>query len=668
MSWSGGGAHPARDRPRSRSRSRSPYAVREYRGDLGWGRVGGGGYPPPAPDRWNPLARAIGRDKSAPPPPWLLGESRGLIDGDGSSYGGGGYVSTSSIRDERTSAVDHAHQRSRSPRYRSRSRDRGDFRQRQRGAHRSASPGGSGGGSGSRLSLDEMLLQERAVRVGPPRLPLADNAGSPRLFVANIPFEADESSLQTYFESRGHRVTDVWLSRLKGGKGAPRGFGYVTLASTVNADVLLSQHHSLYGRPLYVTRSADESTVQPPPPRLPATGGDPLSLDDSKRLFVANIPFEADESLLQTYFESRGHRVTEVWLSRAVGGKSRGWGYVLLASVQDVAVVLVQKHVLNGRLLDVKPPCRESDGGEVTRESSPLSGGDFRWGGETLVQGRARMNAGPPQVVPFAPPLAPSPSVALVAGGGNTLGYDDDVPMGDTTPVLDVPPAVRVDGPLPLPTPGDGEGESQTGGWVYLEGAPPEPVVPPPPAATPASNLLEAGARESVALCVALPVEDPLLLQLSQLNESRESITSTGLLFSRDSAVAQVSAWSKAVVAAGQVPQPLSSSCIALLFVSDHVLKIFHGKSGAFVRTFAEVLPTAVTVMGAREPGRLDVMEKVCVGRVLALLLLVPWHATPVHSPPPLPYPLGAQPLGGQAHLQVLLCRPLAHRCAGSGW
>jgi cold-inducible RNA-binding protein len=56
-----------------------------------------------------------------------------------------------------------------------------------------------------------------------------------RLYVGNLPFTAGEDDIRTLFSQKGRSVTDVKLITDRD-TGRPRGFGFVEMASSEDAD------------------------------------------------------------------------------------------------------------------------------------------------------------------------------------------------------------------------------------------------------------------------------------------------------------------------------------------------------------------------------------------------------------------------------------------------
>ena len=80
--------------------------------------------------------------------------------------------------------------------------------------------------------------------------PAGADAGAARLFVARIPHTVDQDTFRAYFSSFG-MVLDAYLPKDKL-TGAPRGIGFVTYATRMAADVVLSVDHTLHGNRLAI--------------------------------------------------------------------------------------------------------------------------------------------------------------------------------------------------------------------------------------------------------------------------------------------------------------------------------------------------------------------------------------------------------------------------------
>jgi len=81
-----------------------------------------------------------------------------------------------------------------------------------------------------------------------------------RIYVGNLPFSADESTVKSLFEQNDRSVTEVKLITDRE-TGRPRGFGFVEMASSEDADKAISDlnGHEMDGRALTVNEAKERS-------------------------------------------------------------------------------------------------------------------------------------------------------------------------------------------------------------------------------------------------------------------------------------------------------------------------------------------------------------------------------------------------------------------------
>jgi RNA recognition motif-containing protein len=82
-----------------------------------------------------------------------------------------------------------------------------------------------------------------------------------RLYVGNLPFTADEQQIRDLFSENGRTVSEVKLVTDRE-TGRPRGFGFVEMGSSEEADsAIRALHgHSMGGRPLTVNEAKERSS------------------------------------------------------------------------------------------------------------------------------------------------------------------------------------------------------------------------------------------------------------------------------------------------------------------------------------------------------------------------------------------------------------------------
>jgi RNA recognition motif-containing protein len=82
-----------------------------------------------------------------------------------------------------------------------------------------------------------------------------------RLYVGNLPFSVDESTLRTLFEQNERTVEEVKLITDRD-TGRPRGFGFVEMGSSEDADKAIQElnGHSMDGRQLTVNEARERNS------------------------------------------------------------------------------------------------------------------------------------------------------------------------------------------------------------------------------------------------------------------------------------------------------------------------------------------------------------------------------------------------------------------------
>ncbi len=82
-----------------------------------------------------------------------------------------------------------------------------------------------------------------------------------RLYVGNLPFSADENAVRELFAQDGREVTEVKLITDRD-IGRPRGFGFVEMSSSEQADTAISalNGYSMDGRALTVNEAKERTS------------------------------------------------------------------------------------------------------------------------------------------------------------------------------------------------------------------------------------------------------------------------------------------------------------------------------------------------------------------------------------------------------------------------
>ena len=223
-----------------------------------------------------------------------------------------------------------------------------------------------------------------------------------KLFVAGLPDTITEDILRQLFEATGGTVVDVSIPRDRA-TGRPRGFGFVTLATS---DEALSARDSLdgsvqAGRPISVRPFQAEPPRRgeggPRPSAPPPSAAGPASPD--RTLYVGNLPYDTTEHEVDEFIKSKGAASpARVNLPMDQDGRRRGFGFVTMESAEAAqqALEALRGADMRGRRLVVniahpkgERPMRPDGGGPPS--------GSFR-------------PSGPPPGSPDRPPRGMSPS------------------------------------------------------------------------------------------------------------------------------------------------------------------------------------------------------------------------------------------------------------------
>ncbi|XP_022086675.1 uncharacterized protein LOC110977131 [Acanthaster planci] len=157
----------------------------------------------------------------------------------------------------------------------------------------------------------------------------------PCLFIGGLNAKTNESDLRKYFEKYG-TVTECSITRKKGrdGKeGRSRGFGFITMATMAETEVILEDSHMIDDKMVSLNVSR------------------PLDAPERKlRLCISNLDIEkTTEETLAARFSQFGSVSSCSIGKEQVNGKmvSRGLGFVTMATEEDVQAVL--NACVNGR-------------------------------------------------------------------------------------------------------------------------------------------------------------------------------------------------------------------------------------------------------------------------------------------------------------------------------
>jgi nucleolin len=228
---------------------------------------------------------------------------------------------------------------------------------------------------------------------------------SRKLFVAGLPDSITEDVLRQLFEATGGNVVEVSLPKDRA-TGRPRGFGFVTLSTTEEAN---AARESLDGS-FQGGKSISVRPFQAEPPRgrqpggmggMGGMGGGPggggggggggmggggAAAAPDRTLYVGNLPYDASVEEVEGLISSTGAGpVVRVHLPMDPDGRKRGFGFVTMASAEAArgAIDALRGADVRGRRLVVNlaHPKGERPAREERPGGFPGGGGGFPGGG-----------------------------------------------------------------------------------------------------------------------------------------------------------------------------------------------------------------------------------------------------------------------------------------------
>jgi len=165
--------------------------------------------------------------------------------------------------------------------------------------------------------------------------------GVTRLFIGNLPFSVDESSLNAFFPGQ---VTHIkWITDKETGKFYGSAFIEMDI-STSAADAVAMSGEKLIGRPVKINFApAREGDLWPPPKKVISGGGTggggqaggtgtkamSAKPENCLKLFIGNLSYDIDDEGIIKFFGTIDAEVKAVrWLHHKDSGDFKGVGFV----------------------------------------------------------------------------------------------------------------------------------------------------------------------------------------------------------------------------------------------------------------------------------------------------------------------------------------------------
>jgi nucleolin len=221
------------------------------------------------------------------------------------------------------------------------------------------------------------------------------NEDARKLFVAGLPDSITEDVLRQLFEATGGTVSEISLPKDRA-TGRPRGFGFVTLSSSDEAqaardslDGSIQAGKSISVRP-FQAEPPKRDSMGAGPSRAPGGGGAPGAPD--RTLYVGNLPYDVTQQEIETLIAgTNAGPVARVHLPTDPEGRKRGFGFVTMGTAEGArgAIEALRGADLRGRRLVVnlahpkgeRPPRSDFGGGGGGYSGGGGGGSGFPAGG-----------------------------------------------------------------------------------------------------------------------------------------------------------------------------------------------------------------------------------------------------------------------------------------------
>ncbi len=213
---------------------------------------------------------------------------------------------------------------------------------------------------------------------------------SRKLFVAGLPDSITEEVLRGLFEATGGSVAEVSLPKDRA-TGRPRGFGFVTMSTTEEANAARESLHGSFqgGRSISVRPfESDPPKREAGAPGGPMGGpmggpgggrfGGPAADPPDRKLYIGNLPYDATPEEVEAVITATGAGpVVRVLLPSDPDGRKRGFGFITMASAEAAkgAVDLLRGAEVRGRRLVVNPAHQRGE--RPPRDDRPPQSGGF---------------------------------------------------------------------------------------------------------------------------------------------------------------------------------------------------------------------------------------------------------------------------------------------------
>ncbi|KAL3510652.1 hypothetical protein ACH5RR_030053 [Cinchona calisaya] len=183
-----------------------------------------------------------------------------------------------------------------------------------------------------------------------------------KIFIGGLAKDTTLDQFVKYFGKYGE-ITDSVIMKDRH-TGRPRGFGFITYADPVVVDTVIAETHIINDKQVEIKRTIPKGSAE--------------SKDfKTKKIFVGGIPTSVTEDELKSFFSKFGKVVEQEIIRDHVTKRSRGFGFIVFETEQDVDILLS-----NGNMIDMAGTQVEIKKAEPKKPSNPAPapayGSEFR--------------------------------------------------------------------------------------------------------------------------------------------------------------------------------------------------------------------------------------------------------------------------------------------------